>query len=410
MNDSRLNTVKDIEQFLTQAHKITFVRKDQKQAYEWIEDILVKFNYICLAKKEKSVIKQYIAAMTHYSRAQITRLITSYVQTGGVEPKSAKRHSFPKRYSIDDIRILVQTDKLHNYPNGYALKRILIRMHTVFSDKKFENISQISPQHIYNLRKSVYYRKLRAHYEKTKPTVINIGIRKKPSPKETPGYLRVDSVHQGREPGYPGAFHINTIDEVVQWEIIGAVKELTREHIKPLLKIIINAYPFIIKGFHADNGSEFINYQIAQMLNKLLIELTKSRPRHCNDNALVESKNGSIIRKWLGYDFIPDKAAYLLNRFYLGSFNEYLNFHRPCAFATEIRNEKGKIKKTYKPQDYITPYEKFRSIKNCEQFLKPNVSLKQLYAIALRISDNEMANLVKQQRSILRKKLIAFST
>ena len=57
------------------------------------------------------------------------------------------------------------------------------------------------------------------------------------------------------------------------------------------------AIPFPLKGFHCDNGSEFINYRVAALLEKLLIEQTKSRPRHSHDNGLVESKNGAVVRK-----------------------------------------------------------------------------------------------------------------
>jgi transposase InsO family protein len=52
--------------------------------------------------------------------------------------------------------------------------------------------------------------------------------------------------------------------------------------------ILLDAFPFVIKGFHSDNGSEYINKRVAKLLEKLLIEFTKSRARHTNDNALAE--------------------------------------------------------------------------------------------------------------------------
>lgn len=64
---------------------------------------------------------------------------------------------------------------------------------------------------------------------------------------------------------------------------------------------MLNQFPFGICGFHSDNGSEYINKQVADMLNRMLVKLTKSRPRHCGDNGLAESKNGAVIRKHLGY-------------------------------------------------------------------------------------------------------------
>jgi len=66
------------------------------------------------------------------------------------------------------------------------------------------------------------------------------------------------------------------------------------------LKEILVQYPFRILGFHADNGSEYINHVVAGLLEKLQIELTKSRTRQTNDQALVEGKNGSIVRKQIG--------------------------------------------------------------------------------------------------------------
>lgn len=85
-------------------------------------------------------------------------------------------------------------------------------------------------------------------------------------------------------------YHINTIDEVIQWEVVGATEKITEEYLLPLLERMINSYPFRILNFHADNGSEYINSKVAEMLNTLLIKLTRSRPRHSNDNALIETK------------------------------------------------------------------------------------------------------------------------
>ena len=73
----------------------------------------------------------------------------------------------------------------------------------------------------------------------------------------------------------------------------------------PVLETMLLQFPFIISGFHSDNGSEFVNRIVARLLNKMLIHFTKSRPRHSNDNGLVESKNGSVVRKQLGIYLYP---------------------------------------------------------------------------------------------------------
>jgi len=114
----------------------------------------------------------------------------------------------------------------------------------------------------------------------------------------------------------------------------------------------------LLRGFHSDNGSEFVNKTVAALLNKLLIRFTKSRARHINDNGLVESKNGFVVRKQLGYAYIPQRCAELINEFNRDFFNPYINFHRPCFFPVTVSDHKGKSKKTYPYEEVRTPYER----------------------------------------------------
>ena len=135
------------------------------------------------------------------------------------------------------------------------------------------------------------------NYVKTKPTGVTIAERRRPNPQGRPGYLRLDAVHQGDQNGAKGVFHINAVDEVTQWQIVAATERISEAWLLPVLKTMLEQFPFRILGFHSDNGSEFINATVAKLLGKLLIEQTKSRPRQSNDNALVETKNGAVIRK-----------------------------------------------------------------------------------------------------------------
>jgi len=405
MNDSKLNNIDDIKRFLQSTQEVSFKRTNRSETYQWIEQTLVKFNYMGLSKAEKGMIKHYIAKITKYSRAQLTRLISHYVTTGYVQETSYERNAFTKLYSDQDIKLLAQTDELHDFFNGAALKKVLLSM--AKSDKSFKNIAQISVAHIYNLRRSTAYKRTTKKYDKTKPVQVNIGLRQKPQTNGQPGFIRVDTVHQGDSTCDKGVYHINTIGEVTQFEFIGSVEKITEERLIPLLKKLINFYPFKILGFHADNGSEYINKYVVALLNKLLIKLTKSRPRHSNDNALVESKNGSIIRKWLGYGFIAQNFAPDLNKFFFNCFNHYLNFHRPCAFATIITNAKGKSRRIYKHQDYLTPYEKLKSLPKATKYLKKGLTFKQLDKIAYSKTNNQMAKIVQQERTKLFQKIFA---
>jgi transposase InsO family protein len=401
MNDSQVNSIDEISSILKSNTNIAFKAKDQNEAYRWIQGTLIKFNYHNCYKRDKRIIRDYVGKVTGYSEPQITRLIRKQKKTGYISVNKGCRNKFEKKYEYADIRLLAGTDELHDYPNGAALKKILARMWEVYKNKAYKNIAQISVAYIYIVRRSLTYRRITKHYQKTKPNVVNIGVREKPKPNGKPGIIRVDTVHQGDRNGEKGVYHINTIDEITQFEIIGAAEKISEAYLLPLLAKLIEAYPFKIVQFHADNGSEFINHQVANLLNKLLIKLTKSRARRPNDNALVETKNGSIIRKWMGYTFIAQKHADRINKFYFGYFNEYINYHRPCGYATNKKNHKGKIKKVYKPEDYKTPYEKFKNLPNAKAYLKKGTTFKKLDKIALSKTDNEMAELVQKERSKL---------
>ncbi len=134
-----------------------------------------------------------------------------------------------------------------------------------------------------------------------------------------------------------------------------------------------------------------MNHDVAKLLKSLLIEFTKSRSNRTQDNALVEGKNGAIIRKHLGYGHIPAEHAEAVHKFYTAQFNPYLNFHRPCGFATVSVDSRGKRRLHYKREDYATPYEQLKSLPEAERYLKPNVSFGQLDQTALKMSDTEYA-------------------
>ena len=188
------------------------------------------------------------------------------------------------------------------------------------------------------------------------PRRCQIGERKKPAPNARPGFLRLDTVHQGDGPEGKGIYHINAVDEVTQWEVVLATPRISEAWLMPLLESLLPQFPFVILNFHSDNGSEFINKTVAQLLEKLLIEQTKSRPRQCGDNGLVETKNAAIVRKHIGWGHIAPAHAAPLNQFYTGFLNPYVNYHRPSAQAEVRIDQKGRKRRVYKL--WQTPFEK----------------------------------------------------
>lgn len=402
MNDANIVSVAQLREFVKLSKCAEFKSSSTKEeTYEWIEDALMKFRYFSLrSKKEKTIVLSYIKQMTGLSRGHIKKLVKRKKRNGRIVRVTSTRHFFPRIYRSEDIARLIETDNAHGRMSGEATKRILERQYAVFGDLRFENIRHISVPHLYNLRKRRQYESHVLYIEKTRATTIPIGIRKRPQPEGKPGFLRVDSVHQGDFDKQKGVYHINIVDEVTQWEIVGCVEGISEQFLTPLLATLLALFPFKILGFHSDNGSEYINHIVADLLNKLAIEQTKSRSRRTNDNALVESKNGAVIRKYMGYAYIPGKYATLISRFYREHMDEYLNFHRPCGFASLYIDARGKEKKKY--DTYLTPFERLRTITQAEQYFKPGVTMQTLEVSAKKESDNACA----EQLQIAKRKLL----
>jgi hypothetical protein len=228
---------------------------------------------------------------------------------------------------------------------------------------------------------------------------VSIGERRRPEANGRPGYLRVDTVHQGDLDGSKGVYHINAVDEVTQWQVVGATAQISEAYLLPVLIAILDQFPFRIRGFHSDNGSEFINHRVAELLNKLLIEQTKSRPRHSNDNGLAETKNGAVVRKHMGYTYIAAPHAAAIETFYEEQFNRYLNFHRPCGVPERVINAKGKEKRVYRW--YATPWEILRQLPDLASRLKEGLTIEMLDQQARAKSDTTAAEEMQKAKRTL---------
>jgi len=170
---------------------------------------------------------------------------------------------------------------------------------------------------------------------------------------------------------------------------VSATAQISEAWLLPVLEAMLDQFPFRIRGFHSDNGSEFINHAVAGLLEKLRVEQTKSRPRHSNDNGLAESKNGWVIRKHIGYGHIASVHAEAFDQFYRQHFNPYLNFHRPCGVPECVVNDKGKEKRRYRW--YATPWEILRQLPGVAGFLRPDLTVDQLAITAGTKSDTQAA-------------------
>jgi hypothetical protein len=258
---------------------------------------------------------------------------------------------------------------------------------------------------LYNLRHSAGYRAQRVVLSKTRAdkTAAAIGVRKAPAPEGRPGFIRIDSVHQGDQDGIKGLYHINAVDCVTQWQVVATVQTISEAHLLPVIEQMLEQFPFEILGFHADNGSEYVNHAVARMLEKLRIEFTRSRPRRSNDNGLAETKNGAVVRKEFGYAHIPQRHAARFNTFCREYLNPFLNLHRPCLFATDTPDPKkpGRIKRVYRPKDAMTPLDKLASLPQAVMQLRQGITLEDLHQLARALTDVQAAEELNEARAAL---------
>jgi hypothetical protein len=402
MNDSKLQTLEELRAFLSGTLTVEF-SVPPSERYAFVARTVRRFGYFRLRRPEKGVVLRFLGHVSGYSRQQLTRLVGRLETQAALRKRyHGSRTSFARTFTEADVRLLAHTDSLHGTLSGPATKKLMERAWRVFDDARYARLSAISVAHLYNLRKRAGYVRDRQSWTKTRSVRIAIGERRAPAPNNRPGYLRLDSVHQGDLDGLKGLYHINAVDCLTQYEAVASCERISEAFLIPVLEALLSSFPFPILGFHVDNGSEFINHQVAELLNKLLIEeFTKSRSRHSNDNALVESKNGAIVRKHLGYAHIPQRFAALVNAFCRDHLNPYINFHRPCLFAETITDAKGRQRKRYPYNLMMTPYEKLKSLPNAEQFLKPAITFEQLDAQAHAMSDNDAAQRLNTARATL---------
>ena len=409
MNVSKLETIEHIREFLAGTAEVAFSHPaDESARRMFVATVLKRYRYFALSKGPRGVLFAYLQRLTGYSRQHLSRLIAQYRDTQSIKPLNrASRTSFARIYGPADVALLAEMDSLHDTLSGPATKVLLIRALMLFGDARYARLSGISVSHLYNLRQSDSYRKQRQVWRGTRPSPIAIGVRKAPAPQGLPGYIRIDTVHQGDQDGLKGVYHINAVDIVTQWELVASVERISEAYLLPVIALLLEGFPFAIRGFHSDSGSEYVNHKTAGLLEKLRVEFTKSRPRQTNDNALAECKNGAVIRKTMGYSHIPQKHAAAINHFYSEALNPYLNFHgprppgRPCYFAVDTMDAKGKIKKTYPHDQIMTPWERLKSIPNHDTYLKLNVTAQSLDHEAHSMSDNDAAKKVQHARKQL---------
>src|SRR5438132_7308889 len=269
MDDKQLATLVQVKAFLKGTTTVDFAVAATER-YAFIARTLQRFGYRRLGRADKGVVLRFLERVSGYSRQQLTRLVKRGTQRCPLTKRyCASRTSFARTYTAADVRLLAHTDTLHGTLSGLATKKLMERAYGIFGDARYERLAVISVAHLYNLRQRLVYQRLRQVWTKTRPVTVAIGERRAPATDNQPGYLRVDSVHQGDQDGVKGVYHINTVDCVTQYEGVATCERISEAFLIPVLAALLDSFPFVLKGFHSDNGSEYINRDVAKLLNKI---------------------------------------------------------------------------------------------------------------------------------------------
>lgn len=395
MDDSRIKSIAELSAFVQSTQRFAMTLETIEDKYRFIDGTIDRFRYKTLTRKEKHVVFLYVKKMTGYKRAQLLRLIKRAV-LGNLTRTEYRRKNPSRIYTSRDVKLLEKTDEFHLRLNAMATHEIIRREWEVYRHQEYEHLSHVSISHINNLRHHPVY--INSWVNGTKARQIPIGTTRPPEPNNRPGSIRIDTVSQR------DVYHINAVDEITQWEVVVCVPVIAESCMLPALRSLLSQFPFRVFNFHSDRGYEFINHQVAAMLNRLLIKQTKSRSRHCNDNALVETKNGAVVRKTMGYCHINQKDADEVNAFYRNFLNPYINFHRPCLFLTDTTHDKhGRERRIY--GTVKTPYDALKGIPGSQRFFTSGQTGEKLDTIAMQHSDNEFAEMVRREERKLFQKI-----
>jgi hypothetical protein len=254
MNLNTLKNTQELQTFLDGSEAVAFsLPKDKSSRYKFVQSILKQFHYRALKKSQKGVVITFLIQVTGYSHPQLMRLVRQYRESGVVRlRKPSAPTGFRHRYTTQDITLLAQMDERYHTPSGALIKKYCERAYRLFSQNEYENIAQISVSHLYNLRDSKSYKNQRRTFKKTQSRQVSIGERRKPLPHGEPGYIRVDTVHQGDQDGAKGVYHINAVDEVTQYEVVLSSSKISEVYLIPILTEMLDTFPFKLKGFHAE--------------------------------------------------------------------------------------------------------------------------------------------------------------
>jgi hypothetical protein len=320
--------------------------------------------YLSAARKERGLILDEFTKTTGYTRKHAIALLRGKRQHRN--PATPLRRPRARIYLVEDQRAVRWLAELFDQIGSRRLRAAMdVELDTLHerlevSPACFERLKAISPATMDRLRQTDPRVRAR-HRGGTKPgTLLKSQIKVRTFADwddKQPGFEEIDLVqHDGGNSSGSFACTLTMTDVSTGWTEMQAVRTKAQQYVFTALLHIRHVLPFPLLGLDSDNGAEFINDQLFRYCEQEQITLTRSRTGRKNDNAFVEQKNWSVIRRLVGYvRYDTQRQVDQLNALY-AVYRLYVNHFLPVQKLVSKTRAGSKVKKVYDaPQ---TPYQR----------------------------------------------------
>jgi transposase InsO family protein len=310
-------------------------------------------------RKLKQGILNEFCANTGYHRKYAIRLLNG-PPPGGVKWGRLRRRSRSPSYGSAVVAVLQAVWEAAGYPWSVRLKALLplwmpwVRKRFRVSAEVERQLLGISARQMDRRLRERKRRRKRRLYGSTRPGALlkhQIPVKTDTWDVRVPGFTEVDLVsHSGNAASGEFAYSLNLTDLDTTWTETRAVLGKGETAVVEALQDIQAALPFRLLGIDSDNGSEFINWHLGRWCAKRDIQFTRSRPYKKDDNAHIEQKNWTHVRKLLAWDrYDTPQAVEAINNLYRNELRLWMNLFQPSVKLEKKIRVGSKLRRHYSP-------------------------------------------------------------
>lgn len=369
----------------------------------------VKPRYLKAGKKEKGKILDEFCSNAGYNRNYATQIMQADYDYHRVKREGRKKRK--QKYGADILLVIIKIWELLEYPCGTRLQPSLIPMleamerskEITVSDSIRKKLKLITARTLdRRLKRERKIRKLNRSRGTTRHGSLlksSIPIRITNWDTSEVGFMEMDTVaHNGGDPSGECVYSLDMTEIYSGWSEQIAVMGKSEAGVIAATDEIKNVLPFKLKGMDSDSGSEFVNWHMVRYCEQHKLFFTRSRPDRKNDNAYVEQKNNTHVRKWLGYGrYDTLKQLVAINDLYRNELRLFNNFFRPVMkILSKEKINNSVCRKKYDVAQ--TPYQRLMDSSQISE--KKKRELRDLY---LSLNPVELKKAINQKLKYIKK-------